>query len=107
LNIEKALSFRSDVIELADHSLIKGIVDSPGPIYVSGEARPIPWDDVAKIVISPQQGNQHGRITAASNGKLTNTLADLPFHEISGKDLKGTVFHLQLQNVIDITRGEQ
>lgn len=107
LNIEKALSFRSDVIELADHSLLKGMIDPPDPIYVLGETRPILWENVAKIVVSPELGGPQSRITTVDNGKLKNILAELPFREISGKDRDGKDFRLQLRDVIDITLGEQ
>jgi Subtilase family len=107
LNIEKALSFRTDVIELTDHSLIDGAIDPPAPFNVSGQVRPILWQNVAKIVVSPLQGSTQSRITLVNNGKLTNIFTDLPISELSGKDREGKFFRVQLRDVIDITTGEQ
>jgi subtilisin family serine protease len=107
LNIEKALAFRSDVIELLDHSLIKGKIDSPGPIYAPGEVKPLLWDNIEKIVFHPSRDSTQSRITVVNNGTLLNVFTELPFQQINGKDPAGNSIHLELQDVIDITLGAQ
>jgi subtilisin family serine protease len=103
LNIAKALAFKNDVIELSDHKLVTGTIDSPGPIFASGEARPILWRDVAKIIIpystTPGKRNQ---VTVFQNGKLARFTLDLPWTEISGKDESGRPFKYELSMILDI-----
>jgi hypothetical protein len=76
--------------QVNDNKLVIGPIDSLSPIFVSGEARPILWRDVAKIVIpySTMLGKRN-QVTVFQNGKLARFTLDLPWTEISGKDETG------------------
>jgi subtilisin family serine protease len=105
LNIAKALGFRKDVIELtdSDHTLITGQIDAPSPIFLSGEARPVQWGEIVKIVVNySDEPGKHSRITIVRNGKLVPLYVDLPLTEITGKDESGKPFRYAIKDLRDI-----
>lgn len=103
LNVAKALAFKNDVIELSDHQLVTGTIDAIDPISVPGEARPILWREVAKIVVAySTTPGKRSQVTAFRNGKLVRFTLDLPWTEVTGKDEGGRSFKYELSKVLDI-----
>jgi hypothetical protein len=76
LNLTKAISVCDDLVELSDHSLLRGKIIEPEYLDVFGESERLPFRSVKKLVISASISPNY-RITVLKLGKLQHIYTNL------------------------------
>lgn len=101
LNLVKALNICSDLIELSDHSLLRGKILKPEFIDLPNEAARTPFRFVKKLVNNPTLSPNY-RITLLKSGKLRHVYASL--EELSSVVIQigNEVKEIPISNIIDI-----
>ena len=90
LNMIKTLGFREDLIELRDHSLVRGRVVPPTRLQFRNGTAPIDWGSVVKIArYSGDDAAKRFRVTTLKSGKLLHSYGDLDLSSLTTQTTTG------------------
>ena len=112
LNIVKALSFRDDVVHLADGTLLRGRIEKPSGLSMAGRRR-TQWDELRKVVLnySGELGKRHLLMINAGEGESEYWEGEInleTFNQLSLKEVGKTVATtVSVTDIIDITVRSQ